>query len=169
MLDFSFKRSCKQYKNQFSGLAFSFGCSFQVTLDAFGYKFFGGYSSYQSHSSRFSDRSITSVPSIASDRYLTYCAIRFRVSSLMVALVNPKILLPLKDVNSITIWWHVALLGTNIFLPNEPVGVSNRMYWTVLWRTLIQQLQFSRDIERTPHFTTHRQKTLFWHPNSVCP
>ncbi len=102
----------KLFKQQLNGLDFSFGYSFQAIPDVFGFKFFDGYSSYQSLSSRSFSTSTTLGPSIANGPYLTYCSIPFQELNLMVLLVNLKTLHHFNGIDSIIIWWHVKLLDT---------------------------------------------------------
>ena len=109
---------------------------------------FSGYSLYRSHSSHSFDTCTISVPSIASNLYWIYCAILFQELSLMAALENLRILHHLKGVDSITIWWHIALLETNIYQQNKPVEASLPLSTIFHWHILIQQLQFYQDIKR---------------------
>ncbi len=106
LLDFSLEQYIKFFKQQFSGLDFSFGYLFQAIPDIFGFKFFEGYSSYQSSLSHSFSTSTTSGPSMANGPYLTYCSIPFQELNLMVALVNLKTLHHLNGIDSIIIWSH---------------------------------------------------------------
>jgi hypothetical protein len=119
LLDFSLGHYIKLFRQHFNRLDFSFGYSFQAILDIFGFKFFDGYSSYQSLLSRSFNTPTTLGPSIANGPYLTYCSIPFQELSLMVALVNLKTLHHFNGVGSIIIWFHVEFLDTSIYQLNE--------------------------------------------------
>ncbi len=102
-LDFSLEQYMKLFKQQFSVLDFSLGYLFQAIPDVFGFKFFDGYSSYQSSLSHSFSMSTTLGPSIANGPYLTYFSIPFQELNLMVVLVNLKTLHHLNGANSIII------------------------------------------------------------------
>ena len=150
--DFYFGQSFRLYIHQFSGLVFSFGYLFQATLDIFGFIFFGGYSLYQSRLSRSFSTCTILVPSIVSDLYLIYYAILFQELSLTVALENLRILIHSEGIDSITIWWHIVLLETNVSQHDILLGVSLPISTIVHRHLLIQQLQFFLDIKHIRHF-----------------
>ncbi len=162
------ERSLRLYEHQFSGLVFSFGYWFQDILDVFGFNFFDGYSLYQSLSSRSFNTSTILVTSIANGPSSIYCAILFQELNSTAALENPRILHHFNGVDSITIWWRVALLETSIYRLKEQVEAPVPMFMTVHWLILIHRHQFCQDIKRTQHFTIYLWKTLFLLPNSAC-
>jgi hypothetical protein len=148
LLDFSLEQYLKLFKQQFSGLDFSFGYLFQAIPDVFGFKSFDGYSLYQSPLSRFFSTSTTLGPSIANGPYLTYCSIPFQELNLMVALVNLKTLHHFNGVDSIIIWSHVESLDTSIYQLNERLRAPVPSFTTVQWLISVQRLQFFWDIRR---------------------